>query len=84
MPRPPDQPRVQEDAAENRAREVKTVGELVAEARAAGEEVTAEIPLEPFDFRAVVARIGPERWAELRRRRDEILAELRRRRDDGG
>jgi hypothetical protein len=78
---------VLEDEAENRARDAKTVRELVAEAVAAGEEVTAEVPFEPIDIAEIVFRIGPQRWAELRRRRDEILAFLRSHREedpDGG
>jgi hypothetical protein len=82
MPRPEDQPVVLEDEAENRARDETTVGELWERERAQNRDY--HMIEEHFDFQAVVAAIGPERWAELRRRRDEILAELRRRRDDGG
>jgi hypothetical protein len=79
MPRPPDQPQVTEDAAENAARERKTIRELVDEAKAAGEDPHADDgQSRPFDHRPVVERIGPERWAELRERRDRILEHLRR------
>jgi hypothetical protein len=79
MPRPSDQPFVQEDAAENAARERKTIRELVEEAKAAGEDPHAEVTYEPLDLDEVIARIGPERWEELRARRDRILARLRQR-----
>jgi hypothetical protein len=82
MPRPPDQPTVVEDSAENRARDETTVGELFEREKSQGRDY--QMPEAHFDAVAVVRRIGPQRWAELRRRRDEILAELRRRRDDGG
>lgn len=41
-------------------------------------------PEEPLDYAAIIQRIGPERWAELRARRDAILVELRKRLYDGG
>lgn len=80
MPRPPDQPQVQESVAENLARDDKTIGELYREAVADG-QTDFGFEIEAFDWRAVVARVGPERWAELRRRRDELLAELQARRE---
>ena len=81
MPRPPDQPVVTEDAAENAARERTTLGELVQRARAEGWEPT-EVPHEPIDVAQIVFELGPQRWAELRERRDAILAFLRARRED--
>lgn len=76
MPRPPDQPTVLEDTEENAARERTTVRELYDEAVAMGYR-PKDVPLEELDFQGIVLRIGPERWAELRRRRDDILARLR-------
>jgi hypothetical protein len=81
MPRPPDQPVVQEDAAENATRERRTLRELVAEAHADG-QTDFSYPSESLDLDAVIERIGPERWAFLRARRDEILAQLREHREE--
>lgn len=80
MPRPPDQPQVQEDAAENRARDSRTIGELFEEARRDG-QTDFSFPTEPIDYDAIIERIGPQRWAELRGRRDSILARLREQRE---
>lgn len=76
MPRPPDQPTVLEDTEENAARERTTVRELYDEAIAMGWR-PIDVPLEELDFQAILVRIGPKRWAELRARRDEILEAIR-------
>ena len=68
------------DPDEDAARSRTTVGELIADAEAAGERL--DYPSVPLDLDDVIARIGPERWAELRARFVAILAELRRRRRD--
>lgn len=81
MPRPPDQPPDTEPLEEKQARSNITVGELWERERDQRDYRMGE---EPLDFQAVVASIGPERWAELRRRRDAILAELRAYREEGG
>jgi hypothetical protein len=82
MPRPPDQPVVEEDQEENRRRDEVTVGELYQQAVAEG-ETDFSFPTEPIDLDAVIQRIGPERWERLRRRRDEILTWLREHREEG-
>lgn len=71
-----------EPEAERVARSEVTVGELLAQARAEG-QTDFTYPTEPLDLDAVIERLGPQRWAELRRRRDEIL-QLLREGDDGG
>lgn len=80
MPRPADQPPDPEPAEEKAARSAVTVRELYDQALAEG-QTDFSVPEEPFDFQATVDGIGPERWAELRERRDRILAELRSQRE---
>jgi hypothetical protein len=82
MPRPDDQPPDTEPLEEKQARENITIGELWQRER--HEERDYAMPEMVFDHRAAVAAIGPERWAELRERRDAILAELRANYDEGG
>jgi hypothetical protein len=65
-----------EPPAERRRRSEVTVGELYRQALASG-PIDLSYPEEPLDTDAVIARIGPQRWAELRRRRDQILQVLR-------
>jgi hypothetical protein len=67
-----------EPPEERQARSEVTVGELVRSALAEG-PVDFSHPEEPLDLDGVIARIGPERWAELRQRRDKILGQLRKR-----
>jgi hypothetical protein len=76
MPRPDNQPHVEENRVENRARDETTVGQLVDRARRAGQD-DFSWPSEPLNLDAVIQRIGPKRWAELRGRRDALLARLR-------
>lgn len=78
-PRDPDAPIRVDDPKEDAARSNVTVGELAREALDRGEPMDA--PMEPLEL----PEIDSERWAYLRRRRDEILAELRERGlPDGG
>jgi hypothetical protein len=67
---------------ENRRRSQVTVGEL-AEA-APTSRVGDDLPTEPLDFDAVIARLGPQRWAELLARRDRILGRHREQEEEGG
>jgi hypothetical protein len=61
---------------ENRRRSQVTVAELIDQARAEG-QTDFTYPSEPLDLDAVIERIGPERWQQLRERRDRILGRLR-------
>ena len=75
-PRDPASPLRLSDPAEDHARSQVTVGEL-----AAGQppsRVGEHLPAEPLDLDDILARIPPERLAQLREARDRILAELRR------
>jgi hypothetical protein len=72
-----------ESVGERRRRSEVTVGELYRQALAEG-QTDFSYPEEPLDLDAVIARIGPERWAELRARRDRILEALREREEEYG
>ena len=79
-PRDPASPLRLSDPAEDHARSQVTVGEL-----AAGQppsRVGEHLPAEPLDLDDILARIPPERLAQLREARDRILAELRSQRGD--
>ena len=83
MTRPPDMPDPRDPAsplrlsepAEDHARSQVTVGELVAGQPPS--RVGEHLPAEPLDLGDILARIPPERLAQLRDARDRILAELR-------
>ena len=67
-----------DDPEEDRRRSMVTVGELMEDAP------NPPVDYEEIDFRAIIIRIGPDRWEELLRRFALILAELRQRRNYGG
>jgi hypothetical protein len=70
-----------EPEEERRRRSEITIGEVVEQEIGTG-ETDFSFPEEPLDLDAVVARIGPKRWEELRRRRDALIAQLRLREED--
>lgn len=67
-----------DDPEEDARRSRVTVGELMEGAP------NPPIDYEEIDFRAIIIRMGPERWDELRRRFALILALLHERRQHGG